>query len=281
MKDASHHPLVVKDYSVSNEDFELLYDKELELLYTHPKPESEKLDSYYESDDYISHTDRRRSVFEKVYHFIKSIALKNKLKLINSLQDTKGSILDIGAGTGDFLAVAKSDGWKVSAIEPNPKARKIAESKGILFTGATETLPENSFDVITMWHVLEHVPDPEAQLKELKRLLKADGVIVIAVPNHKSYDAAVYGKFWAAYDVPRHLWHFSKTSIEKLAQKTDMILTKTVPMPFDAFYVSLLSEKYKSGSMNPIKAFYNGLKSNIQAKKTGEFSSLIYIIRNR
>ncbi|RZJ67949.1 MAG: class I SAM-dependent methyltransferase [Flavobacterium sp.] len=273
--------LEVKDHSVSGEQFKLYHDTDLDLLYTFPKPEGEKLASYYESDDYISHTDGKRSVFEKVYHFVKKIALKNKLKLVNSLQSSKGNLLDIGAGTGDFLAVAKSDGWKVSGIEPSEKAKSIAVSKGVSFSDATETYPAKSFDAITMWHVLEHVPNPSQQLAELKRLLKPNGVILIAVPNFKSEDAKTYGEHWAAFDVPRHLWHFSKTSIEKLSAQNGLKLEKTLPMPFDAFYVSLLSEKYKKGGMKPVSAFLNGLKSNMKARKTGEFSSLIYVIRNQ
>ncbi|RZJ71932.1 class I SAM-dependent methyltransferase [Flavobacterium sp.] len=271
--------LTVKDHSVSGESFNLIRDSELDLLYTFPKPEEKKLASYYESDDYISHTDGKRSIFERIYQIVKKIALKNKLKLVNSMQASKGKILDIGAGTGDFLSVAKEDGWQVEAIEPSSKARKVAETKGISFSEETSAFTDESFDAITMWHVLEHVPDPEAQLRELHRLLKPDGSIIIAVPNHKSYDAEFYGENWAAFDVPRHLWHFSKSSIDKLSAKANLKLIKTLPMPFDAFYVSLLSEKYKTGKMNPIKAFFNGLKSNAKAKKTGEFSSLIYIIR--
>lgn len=273
--------LKVKDHSVSKETFELYRNEKLDLLYTFPKPEGAKLSAYYESDDYISHTDGKRSVFEKIYHIVKKIALKNKLKLVNGLGSGKGELLDIGAGTGDFLSVAKEDGWKVSAIEPSEKAKSIAKSKGIAFSESTEELSEASFDAITMWHVLEHVPDPSAQLAELNRLLKPNGFIIIAVPNHKSYDAKIYGEFWAAYDVPRHLWHFSKESIAKLAEDAGLKLIKTLPMPFDAYYVSLLSEKYRSGSMNPIRAFANALKSNIKARKTGEFSSLIYVIRKQ
>ncbi|NUY80098.1 class I SAM-dependent methyltransferase [Flavobacterium sp. MAH-1] len=271
--------LTVKDHSVSKETFQLLKDERLDLLYTFPKPEGEKLAAYYESDDYISHTDGKRSLFEKVYQFIKKIALKNKLNLVNTLQPSKGRLLDIGAGTGDFLSVAKENGWNVSAIEPSTKARSIAEAKGIQFSNGTEDFENGSFDAITMWHVLEHVPDPSAQLLELNRLLKPNGVIIIAVPNFKSHDAELYGEFWAAYDVPRHLWHFSKSAIAKLSENAGLKLVDTRPMPFDAFYVSLLSEKYRSGAMNPIKAFLNGLKSNNKAKKTGEYSSLIYIIK--
>lgn len=274
------HFLTVKDYSVSKETFELYYDETLDMLITFPQPSLENLGKYYESEDYISHTDSKRSLFEKLYHYIKNIALKNKLNLINSLQPDKGKILDIGAGTGEFLLVAKKDGWQTTGLEPNNKAKKIATDKGISFVEKTKELENNTFDVISMWHVLEHVPDLEEQINELKRLLKPSGTLIIAVPNFKSFDAKYYGKFWAAYDVPIHLWHFSKTSIKLLFEKKEMKLEKILPMKFDSFYVSLLSEKYKSGKMNFIKAFFVGLQSNLKAKKNLEYSSHIYIIKN-
>ena len=269
----------VKDYSVSKEIFDLHHNPEFDLLITFPKPSLEKLPSYYESEDYISHTDGKRSVFEKMYHFIKNIALKNKLKLINS-ESQKGKLLDIGAGTGDFLVVAKKDGWQITGIEPGEKPRNIAIQKGISFANDLAELEDNSFDVITMWHVLEHVPDLEFQIKELKRLIKPNGTILIAVPNFNSFDANYYGKFWAAFDVPRHLWHFSKTAIEKLFAVENLKLVKIVPMKFDSFYVSLLSEKYKNGSMNFLKAFWIGWKSNRYGKRNLEYSSHIYVIKN-
>jgi 2-polyprenyl-3-methyl-5-hydroxy-6-metoxy-1,4-benzoquinol methylase len=275
----TNHFLNVKDYSVSQETFELLYDETLEMLITHPQPSLEKLPSYYESVDYISHTDGNKSVFEKMYQFVKGIALKNKLKLINT-QSSKGRILDIGAGVGDFLQVAKNDGWETIGIEPSAKAKTIAKSKGVSFVEDLSQLENNSFDIITMWHVLEHVPDLENQIKELKRLLKPNGTVIIAVPNFKSHDALHYGKYWAAYDVPIHLWHFSKTAIKKLFAKEDLHLVKVLPMKFDAFYVSLLSEKYKTGKMNFIKAFFIGLKSNWKGSQNLEYSSHIYLIKN-
>jgi len=274
------HFLTVKDNSVSKEIFELLHDENLDMLITSPKPEEDKLGKYYESDDYISHTDGKRSLFEKAYHFIKNIALKNKLSLINNLNESKGSLLDIGAGTGDFLLVAKDNGWKSIGIEPSEKARTIAKSKGVELKSRLSEFENHSFDVITMWHVLEHVPNLDEQIQELKRLVKPNGSIVIAVPNFKSYDANYYKEFWAAYDVPRHLWHFSKTAIEKLFAKEDLELVKILPMKFDSFYVSLLSEKYKTGKMNYLKAFSIGLKSNLKAKNNFEFSSHIYVIKN-
>ena len=272
--------LTVKDYSVSKETFDLYYDETLDMLITHPQPSLENLGKYYESEDYISHTDNKRSLFEKIYHFIKSIALKNKLNLINSLQPNKGIILDIGAGTGEFLSVAKNDGWQTIGVEPSDKAKAIAKSKGVSFVEKTSELENHSFDVISMWHVLEHVPDLDKQIKELKRLLKPTGTLIIAVPNFKSFDAKHYGKFWAAYDVPIHFWHFSKTAIKLIFEKEEMKLEKVLPMKFDSFYVSLLSEKYKSGKMNFVKAFFIGLQSNWKAKNNFEYSSHIYILKN-
>ena len=273
------HFLNVKDYSVSQETFELLYKEDLDMLITNPQPSLEKLPSYYESVNYISHTDGNKSLFEKMYQFVKSIALKNKLKLINS-QSEKGKILDIGAGVGDFLADAKNDGWETFGTEPSDKAKAIAIKKGVSFVDNLSQLENNSFDIITMWHVLEHVPDLENQISELKRLLKPNGTILIAVPNFNSFDANYYGKFWAAFDIPIHLWHFSKTAIQKLFAVQNLDLVKVLPMKFDSFYVSLLSEKYKTGKMNYLKAFYIGLKSNWYGNKNLEYSSHIYVIKN-
>ncbi len=275
------HFLTVKDYSVSKETFDLYYDETLDMLITHPQPSLENLGKYYESEDYISHTDNKRSLFEKLYHFIKSIALKNKLNLINSLQPNKGRLLDIGAGTGEFLSVAKNDGWQTIGVEPSDRAKSIAKSKGVSFVEETGELENHSFDVISMWHVLEHVPDLDKQIKELKRLLKPTGTLIIAVPNFKSFDANHYGKFWAAFDVPIHFWHFSKTAIQLLFEKEEMKLEKILPMKFDSFYVSLLSEKYKSGKMNFVNAFFVGLQSNWKAKGNFEYSSHIYILKNK
>jgi len=272
--------ITVKDHSVSGETFELLFDKELELLKTHPQPAPENLGRYYESDDYISHTDGKRSLFEKLYHTVKQKALRDKILLLQKFKPTKGDLLDIGAGTGDFLVVAKNSGWNITGIEPSEKAKGIAKSKNVPFLDRLQDVPSHSKDVITMWHVLEHVPDVQNQISELKRILKPDGVVIIAVPNYKSYDAQYYGKYWAAYDVPRHLWHFSKMAIKKLFAEQDIELIEVLPMKFDSFYVSLLSEKYKTGKMNFFGGFVRGLRSNIKAAKNMEYSSHIYVLKN-
>lgn len=274
------HFLAVTDHSVSKEIFELYQDEELDMLITYPQPNLDELGKYYESTDYISHTDSKRTLFEKAYHFVKGIALKKKLNLINSLHKNKGAILDVGAGTGEFLLEAQLNGWQTTGVEPSDKAKQIARNKGVSFVETLAQLEDHSFDVITMWHVLEHVPDLNHQIKELKRLLKPTGSLIIAVPNFKSFDAQYYGKYWAAYDVPIHFWHFSKTAIQKLFQKEQMELVKILPMKFDSFYVSLLSEKYKTGRMNFVKAFFVGLWSNIKGKSDLEYSSHIYVLKN-
>lgn len=271
----------VSDHSVSKEPFDLLFNEEYKILKTHPQPSLDKLPSYYESEDYISHTDSKRSLFEKAYHLVKSNALRNKVNLITKLVPQKGIVLDIGSGTGDFLKTAKSNGWDIIGLEPNPKAKQIAISKGVAFEDALENIADHSVDVITMWHVLEHVPNLENQFTHLKRIVKPNGYIIIAVPNYNSYDAKHYKSFWAAYDVPRHLWHFSKTSIQKISSNFNLQLKNVKPMLFDSFYVSLLSEKYKTGKMNFLKGFFIGFLSNLVGIIKNEFSSHIYIIKNK
>lgn len=275
--------IIVKDHSVSNEFFELLYNSDLDILETSPQPQGDKLSEYYKSEDYISHTDTKRNVLEKVYHFIRTIALKRKLALINSFKTESKILLDIGCGTGDFLKTAQNAGWQITGIEPSEEARKIANDKtdnSVFEIEELTQLKPKSFDVITLWHVLEHLPDLEMHTAIFKRLLKPNGRLIIAVPNYKSYDALHYKNFWAAFDAPRHLWHFSQDGIKRLFEKEKFKVDAIHPMKFDAFYVSLLSEKYKSGFMNPFKAFWIGLRSNTKAKRTGEYSSLIYVLKN-
>jgi len=265
--------LKCKDYLVSGEEFRLEMRSDFDILETLPKPEH--LSAYYESEDYISHTDAKKSMTDKLYRRVKNYMLLQKLKWISEISNGN-KILDIGAGTGDFLAAAEKKNFEVSGIEPNPGARKLALQKGIELQEELSYFQVKSFDVISMWHVLEHVPDLDFQLKELQRLLKPNGIVVIAVPNFKSFDAQYYKEFWAAYDVPRHLWHFSQKGISQLFENYNFKKLQTKPLVFDSFYVSLLSEKYKTGKTNFFKAMQLGLKSNLKAKTTSEYSSLVY-----
>ncbi|RLD28192.1 MAG: methyltransferase [Bacteroidetes bacterium] len=273
----------VKDHSVSGEDFQLLYNQEFDFLETFPQPSLEQLPKYYKSENYISHTDTRRNLFEKAYHFVRRMSLKRKLKLINSFSSEEKKLLDVGCGTGDFLQITQKNKWTISGIEPNENARAIANNKtnnSVFEVDQLLKFKQKSFDVITLWHVLEHLPKLEEHISVLKSLLKPNGTLVIAVPNYKSYDSQYYKEFWAAYDAPRHLWHFSQSAISKLVAKENMEVFKTLPMKFDSYYVSLLSEKYKSGWMNIFNAFRIGWLSNFKAKLTTEYSSLIYCIKN-
>jgi len=290
MKTKSEIKFTCQDHTVTKEYFDLVLDANLEMLITYPKPKEEDLYKYYESEAYISHTDSSKSNLDKIYQFVKNYTIIKKVKLINSFKTEEKLILDIGCGTGDFLKSCKINGWNVVGVEPNEKAKNSALKKvntinsniSLVFEKIENLLEKENFkkfDVITMWHVLEHVPHLEEYILYLETLLKPNGRLIIAVPNYKSYDAKYYGKFWAAFDVPRHLWHFSQKSIEELFSKKKMIIEKIIPMIFDAYYVSLLSEKYKSGRSNPIKAFFVGFLSNLKATRSNEYSSLIYILK--
>lgn len=269
--------LKTKDFSVTKEKFELYHDEDLDMLITKPRPEN--LKKYYDSEVYISHTDAKKSLVDKVYQLVKRYSLKKKVKLINSFQTSNKRLLDVGAGTADFLLTAQKAGWKISGIEPNDLAKQNALEKGIALLTSLKDVQGQKFDVITLWHVLEHLPDLENDVSQICELLDEKGTLIIAVPNFNSYDAHHYKQHWAAFDVPRHLWHFSKTAIEKIFSKNQMRLIKTKPMLFDSFYVSLLSEKYKNGKQNYLNALYIGLKSNFKGKQSNEHSSHIYLLK--
>lgn len=266
-----------KDYSVTQEAFNLLYDPETDLLITDPRPDN--LKKYYESETYISHTDSKKTVMDKVYQYIKHINIKSKLNLIYAYSQKNKKLLDVGTGTGDFLVAAKKRGWDILGVEPNKNASDKAATKKINVLPNLESVPQQKFNVITLWHVLEHLPDLNSQITNLAELLDNDGTLIIAVPNYKSLDAKYYKEHWAAYDVPRHLWHFSKTSIDRIFKEHGMKVIKTRPMLFDAFYVSLLSEKYKTGKSNILRAFWIGLRSNLNGMLNKEYSSHIYILK--
>ncbi|WBL22382.1 class I SAM-dependent methyltransferase [Zunongwangia sp. HRR-M8] len=263
-----------KDYLVSGEEYHLEKWKHYDILKTSPVPEN--LSTYYQSEDYISHTDASKSFTDKLYNMVKSYMLQKKVGWIIK-QKKEGKLLDIGAGTGDFLNAA-SRYFEVDGVEPNAIAIKNAALKNLELKNDLVEISDQ-YDIITMWHVLEHVPNLEHQFKEFNRLLKDDGILVIAVPNFKSKDAEIYKKFWAAYDVPRHLWHFSKSGIQKLFFENGYDLIHSNGLIFDSFYVSLLSEKHKTGKQNLISAFFNGLKSNLSAASTGEYSSMVYFFK--
>jgi len=278
--------LSCQDHTVSRETFNLYRDKENDLLITLPRPSIQELPGYYDSDDYISHTDSKESMMDRAYQMIKNYSIKKKVNMINGMVPKKGLILDIGCGTGDFLKACQKEGWQVYGIEPNDKARELTDKKIDKKELVSDRIDsflnthEGQFDMITMWHVLEHVPNLLEYIEQVKFLLKPEGSLVIAVPNFNSYDAKHYQAHWAAYDVPRHLWHFSEKAIRNIFGKYKFKVVKTLPLLFDSFYVSLLSEKYKAGKTNLLRALQIGLYSNLKAIRSKQYSSLIYLIKN-
>ena len=275
--------LTIKDYSVSKQDFVIWQCTECSLRFTQDVPDENSISSYYKSPDYISHSNTNKGFINKTYQKVRNYTLEEKAKLIiKETHETSGSLLDIGSGTGAFLAVMKKKGWEVKGIEPDEDARRLTKqlyNLDIDNPTVLNSIRGSSFNAITLWHVLEHVHQLHDYIEHLKRILKPQGKFFIAVPNYQSTDSNIYRSYWAAYDVPRHLYHFSPNSIEVLMQKHGLKVDARKPMWFDSFYISMLSSKYKTGKTNYITAFVNGLRSNVTALLNKErCSSLIYII---
>ena len=264
-------------------DGELFSIKECEncqFWVTSPRPENEDLGEYYDSVNYISHNNSSDSVMDKVYQMVRSYSLKKKVGLINAIDNGNKSLLDYGAGTGHFLLQAKQSGWEIGGVEISDDAREVAlNDNGLeLLTPSDFEVEEEKYSVITLWHVLEHLPDLNEHLGNFYKSLQRGGKLVIAVPNHESEDGKHYAERWAALDVPLHLWHFKKKNIKALAEKHGFVFCEVKNMPFDSFYVSLLSEKIGENKGGVVSAFMNGLRSNLKGKSDKNMSSLIYVL---
>ncbi len=273
----------VKDYSITGEWFALKECSLCHLKATYPQPNEAEIGRYYASEDYISHSDTKSGLINRLYHTAREYMLKKKYSWVRQASGKEsGTLLDVGAGTGHFAHFMQLKGWQVTALEPDEKARKVAAEKLGINIQPLESLGNQkagSYDVITLWHVLEHVHDLSGYMDHFRSILKPDGVLMIAVPNYTSTDAHKYGAEWAAYDVPRHLWHFSPTSMEKLMARHHFTLTEKIPMTLDAFYVSMLSEKYKGNDVfGSIGGFVSGLQTLMAAgNNVDKASSVIYI----
>jgi len=274
----------IKDHFLSQETFHLSQCKKCGFVFTNPRPDENELEKYYQSDEYFSHSKKKKGLISFLYDTVKKYALENKYKLISEIIPT-GKILDIGCATGEFLNVFQQKGWTCYGIEPAKNPRDFAIENynlDVRDENAINNFDKETFDVITMWHVLEHVPKLNERIEQIYKLLKPDGLLLIALPNYLSWDAKFYEAFWAGYDVPRHLYHFSSKTVSLLLNKHGFSVTEIKPMKFDSFYVSLLSEKYKHGNMKYFSAFSNGLKSNFAAKKdANNYSSLIYLANKK
>ncbi|MCX6284020.1 MAG: class I SAM-dependent methyltransferase [Bacteroidetes bacterium] len=279
---ASFKPfLATLDYFLSQEEFVIVECNNCGLRFTNPRPDIRESVRYYDSEEYISHDTSKKELLTLVYWYARNVMLKKKVSIVSRYLKGK-NILDIGCGTGEFLNFCKNRGLNAFGVELNSKPRETAARNFGL--DIRETISDFNrenckFDCITLWHVLEHIHDLKGTMEAIKKILAPGGVVIIALPNCNSWDALKYEKYWAAYDLPRHLYHFNKTSFENFAGFHQMKIEKTFPQVLDSYYISLLSEKYRSGKNNLLKAFVNGAISNLKAKKqeTG-YSSLIYIL---
>ena len=277
--------LQVTDFTVSKEVFAVWQCNHCTLRFTQDVPAPEAIGKYYLSPHYVSHTDTKQGIINQLYHGIRKFTLKKKQQLVQQVSGLqKGLLLDVGAGTGAFASIMQQAGWNVTGLEPDETARQNAASKYNLnfqLPDALYKLEAKSFDVVTMWHVLEHVHDLHGYMQNCERILKESGTLIIAVPNYTSLDAQIYQQYWAAYDVPRHLYHFSPQSMKSLLQQHGFSIAQHVPMLFDSFYISMLSEQYKTGKSGLASAFINGLRSNMSAalKNVEKYSSVIYVVK--
>lgn len=276
-----------QDFSLTQESFSIYHCTNCSLRYTSPVPNKTEISKYYKFIEYISHTDVKEGWMNRLYHYVRNKTLAQKTKWVQSLfTGHKGHLLDIGAGTGAFAHAMHEKGWKVTGLEPDAETRSKAFENYKIQLQSTDTifdLPENEFEVISMWHVLEHVHDLKPYLNQCFKSLKKHGRLIIAVPNYTSFDAKYYKKYWAAYDLPRHLYHFSPKSMSILLNEFGFEIVTIKPMWYDSYYVSLLSEKYKqAGKLGLLLAVVIGTISNLFAiSDTSKSSSIIYEIKKK
>lgn len=274
------------DFYASGEQFDLYTCEDCGFTFTQGVPVEAEIGRYYETPDYISHSDTKKGVMNSVYHWVRGYMLKRKARLVAHEAHRKtGRLLDIGTGTGYFADTMKRGGWQVEAIEKNAHARAFAKEHfglEVKLDTALKDFEPDSFDVITLWHVMEHLEPLNEVWETLNSLLTEKGVLIVAVPNCSSYDARKYGAYWAAYDVPRHLWHFTPGTIQQLGSKHGFILAERHPMPFDAFYISMLTEKNMRHSCPFVRGMITGTLAWLHALvKKERSSSMIYVFRKK
>ena len=269
----------IQDYLVSGETFSIRWHESKGFAATYPQPDAKKLGLYYESDAYISHNESQQSVVGFLYRFARRYMFRVKHKMFKKLLPADATILDYGCGTGGFLEYTSSQSYRSFGVETSANARAQATRKNLAVAESWENLAQEKFNLISMWHVLEHVSDLDHCVQEIQNRLDINDILLIAVPNLNAFDALHYAEFWAAFDVPRHLWHFSQRGIKQLIEPNGFELIAQHPLILDALYIAYVSEKHKNSRFPLIKGIFRGLQSNWKAKKTGEYSSLVYLFR--
>ena len=275
--------LQAKDYTVSQQTFQIQSCQDCQLLFTNPRPEAEQAGYFYQSDTYISHSNTNEGIVNKLYHAVRNITLRQKTNWIQAEQKGAKSILDIGCGNGHFLHACQQSGWNITGMELDPETAKRAENLvgQAIHPNLASIKQAEPFQVISLWHVLEHVYEIHAYFEFFKHHLAKDGTLLLALPNSKSFDAHYFKEFWAAYDVPRHIYHFNPLTIKHIAAQYGFKLVKQRGQIFDSFYISLLSHTYQAGKKKLIASFFVGLWSNILAwTKTGNYSSNLYMFKH-
>ena len=273
------------DHLVSGEIFEIFTCSICGFYFTQDYPQESESQRYYESEEYITHSDSRKTIFEKIYQLARKIMLNRKKRIVTRICNiSHGNLLDIGSGTGHFLNTLKKSGWKTEGIEINEKAREYALSVfnlSLLRPQEISSLPDKSFDCITLWHTLEHFHEPFKYFQEMKRLLKPEGAVIVALPNNNSYDSKYYGSEWAAYDVPRHLWHFNPEIFSLFAEKYGFTVASMAFLPFDVFYISILSEKHNGSRFPLISGITRGTLFSLYSYfRRLKSSSIVYILKH-
>ena len=274
--------LILTDHSLTGESFRISRCQQCEAYLTNPRPDETEIGRYYAFPDYVSHSDDAPGLINRLYRLARTWTTSRKLALIERVSGKRAagrSLLDYGCGTGFFLNAAANANWHVAGVEVSELARAAAQQRigQSVATAIDDVPPTSQFDVITLWHVLEHIHELNRTVAALLTRLKPDGTLVIAVPNRQAKDAKLYGSYWAAYDVPRHLYHFTPSAIRQLMSRHGAEVVEQIGQPLDAFYIGLLSEKYRKGQT--MTGLFNGLRSTANAWKTGEYSSLIYVVK--
>lgn len=265
-----------KDHLVSQKKFQVVLDAKRRIAKTEPFPPPQSIHKYYASSAYISHGNQKKSVLDRFYAVAQHVMFFQKHRWMSKHKTQRGSYLDFGCGSGELLRYLSHKGWKTTGIEPSAQAREFAGHPENVFA-CLEDLPQKKFDIIALWHVLEHLYSPSETISQLEKRLANDGLLVIALPNFRSWDADYYGDYWAAYDVPRHLWHFSKEGLIALFAAKGLHCKAVYPMKLDAFYVSYLSSQHQQKPFAFLRGIFNGLRSNLHALRTQEYSSNVFV----